>query len=124
MLRIGIDIVEIKRMKNVLRADDGAFLNRVFTKCEISNSVGFSDPVEYYCLLFAFKECFVKAKGVGFSSLAKPKYIEVKFAREKKATNPALGKINIYFKNRKAHLIKAEYLKFKGNIACGIIVNF
>ena len=61
MLSVGVDIVEIDRMARIIDNGDDAFLNRVFTAYEIRRSKKFSLKAEYYAMIFAFKESFVKA---------------------------------------------------------------
>lgn len=124
MLGIGIDIVNLQRMKNVLSEDDGTFLEKVFTKHEIVNSKVTNDVVEYFSLLFAFKESFVKARGSGFTSLTVPKDIETRFMRGKKFKTPVFKNISIYFKNKKINLVTAKYCKFKNNIVCEVLIDF
>lgn len=123
-LGIGIDIVDINRMRNVLKGNGEAFLNKVFTKYEILNSKELIDAAEYFSLLFAFKESFVKAKGSGFTSLTKPKYIEARLMLNKKLKSAALNNISMYFKNKKVNLISAKYFKFCNNVICELIIDF
>lgn len=67
---IGTDIVDIKRMKEAVQKE--AFLKRVFTEKEISRS---GKKPETYAGIFAAKEAFVKAVGVGFK--IDPRNVEV-----------------------------------------------
>ncbi len=124
VLGIGIDIVDLNRMRNALNGDDGTFLNKVFTRYEVLNSKELIDAAEYFSLLFAFKESFVKAKGSGFTNLTRPKYIETRFMRDKKFNTAALSNISMYFKNKKVNLINAKYFKFKDNVVCELIIDF
>lgn len=67
---IGTDIVDIKRMRSAIEKE--AFLKKVFTDGEISRC---GKNAEAYAGVFAAKEAFVKAVGVGFR--LNPKSIEV-----------------------------------------------
>ena len=60
----GVDIVENKRIKNSLKNRN--FINRIFTKNEISKSKKLNNKTNYYAKRFAAKEAFVKALGEGF----------------------------------------------------------
>ena len=60
----GVDIVENKRIRNSLKNKN--FINRVFTKNEISSSKKLINKTNYYAKRFAAKEAFVKALGEGF----------------------------------------------------------
>ena len=60
----GVDIVENKRIKNSLKNKN--FINRIFTKNEISKSKKLNNKTNYYAKRFAAKEAFVKALGEGF----------------------------------------------------------
>ena len=62
----GVDIVENKRIKNSLKNKN--FINRIFTKNEISQSKKINNKTNYYAKRFAAKEAFVKALGEGFRS--------------------------------------------------------
>lgn len=124
MLGIGIDIVDIDRMRNLLNGDDGSFLNKVFTKREIFNSRQFKDTAEYFSILFAFKESFVKAKGLGFTSFTKPKHIEARVINKKISKASILMSISVYFKNHRVNFVNVECFKFNNNIVCGLIVEF
>ena len=84
---IGVDIVDNKRFKNLVK--DTKFINRTFSKKEISNSKKISNKINFYSKRFAAKESFAKALGTGFrnglnfkdveilnNNLGKPYYLE------------------------------------------------
>lgn len=60
---IGIDIVRIERMKTVVEKWGQRFLNRVFTKSEISYCYDKKEPYLSLAVRFAAKEALVKAVG-------------------------------------------------------------
>lgn len=60
---IGIDIVEIKRVKNLLKKYGKSFLNRTFTKKEIEYCHNKPNPAQHYAGRFAAKEALIKALG-------------------------------------------------------------
>lgn len=125
MLGIGIDIVDIRRMRNIINVDDKAFINRVFTEREILCSRNSKDRAEYFSFLFTFKESFVKARGSGFTSFAKPKHIEVRFVHNSPGCEKAaLEGINAHFKKKKINLISLKYFRVGHNLVCGLIADF
>ena len=60
----GVDIIENERIKKSLKIK--GFVNRIFTKNEIKNSIKLKNKINYFAKRFAAKEAFVKALGQGF----------------------------------------------------------
>ena len=87
---IGVDIVDNKRFTNLVK--DKKFINRTFSKMEISNSKKISNKINFYSKRFAAKESFAKALGTGFRNGLNFKDVEV--------LNNDLGK-PYYLKNTK-----------------------
>ena len=98
----GVDIVDNKRIQKSLKIK--GFIDRIFTKNEIKDSLKSINKVSFFAKRFAAKEAFVKAIGIGFRNNINFSDIEVK--------NNGKGKplINIS-KNIK------KYLKKKFNIS-------
>lgn len=63
---IGIDIIEVARIKKVLEKNP-AFKEKVFTKHEIEYCESKADPGLSYSVRFAAKEAFMKAMGTGWN---------------------------------------------------------
>jgi holo-[acyl-carrier protein] synthase len=122
MLGVGVDIVNIDRMRKILNRDNGSFLKRVFTRKEILNARKFEDEAEYFSKVFAFKESFAKAKGCGFRNVM-PNDIEVWLSGGLKSCISLSRKIKAYFKKKKITLIDIEYLKIENNIICRLIAD-
>ncbi len=80
MIKTGIDIVEINRIKKNLEKNDG-FLTRIFTEKEIEYIRGKNYRAETVAGMFAAKEAYSKFLGTGFSGISL-KDIEV-YHREK-----------------------------------------
>ena len=59
---IGLDIVEVQRIRRIIRRTPG-FLQRVFTKDEIAYCRAHKDPWPHYAVRFAAKEAVWKALG-------------------------------------------------------------
>jgi len=60
---VGIDIVEISRLKQAIDRWGDVFLNRVFTKKEIAYSMQKRFPFQHLAARFAAKESIIKAFG-------------------------------------------------------------
>ena len=64
---IGIDLVNIPRLRDVIARWDDKFLRRVFTDAEIAYCRARRDPVPHFAARFAAKEAGMKALGTGLS---------------------------------------------------------
>lgn len=64
---IGVDIVEISRLRAALDRQKERFLRRVFTPAEQEYCAGHRDPVPHFAVRFAAKEALFKAIGTGWS---------------------------------------------------------
>jgi holo-[acyl-carrier protein] synthase len=62
---IGTDIVNIKRMKKILKNNGARFRNKIFSKSEINYCEKKRNPASFYAKRFAAKEAFSKALGTG-----------------------------------------------------------
>lgn len=62
---IGIDIVEIDRIRSLIKRYGDRFVERVFAPCEVSYCLNKKDPARSFAARFAVKEAFVKALGTG-----------------------------------------------------------
>ncbi|MFT6077146.1 MAG: holo-[acyl-carrier protein] synthase [Myxococcota bacterium] len=68
IIGIGVDIVEISRIKDSIERFGEKFVERVFTKGEILNAEKKANQnikISYYAKRFAAKEAFSKAIGLG-----------------------------------------------------------
>ncbi len=61
-MKIGIDIVEIQRLREKL-SKNPALTNKLFSEEEIKYCRGFSDPYPHFAGTFASKEAFIKTLG-------------------------------------------------------------
>ncbi len=97
----GIDIVRVKRIKEVVKKWDRAFLEKVFTEKELSYCLSKKDPFQSLAARFACKEAFIKAikdsRGILF------KDIEVR--------NKNNGEPRIEVSKRLAKILKAKGVK-------------
>ena len=77
---LGVDIVEIERMKRILERNP-SFSQRVFSEAECAYCDKSSNPATHYALRFAAKEAVVKALGTGFADGIGVRDIEVERAK-------------------------------------------
>ena len=95
ILGIGVDIVEIKRLKKSIKNKN--FLSRLFTLLEIKNSKLIKDKSIYFSKKFAAKESFSKALGTGFRNGLNFKDVEI--------LNDNLGKPYLKLNNKTKKII-------------------
>ncbi len=67
MYNIGVDLVNINRIKRLLERDKDAFLNKIFNKKEIDYIIKSNYKVETISGMFATKEAVSKAFKTGIS---------------------------------------------------------
>jgi len=90
---VGIDMVEIARLKQAVDKWGDVFLNRVFNKKELAYSMQKRFPYQHLAARFAAKEAVIKAFG---NSLVTFKDIEI--------VNDKFGKPSCRIRNRKNHI--------------------
>lgn len=95
---IGVDMVEIGRVRKLLEQDNG-FIERMFTAREIAYCESKYFKAQHYAARFTAKEAFFKALGTGFRDGMSWQDVEV--------DNDELGKPQIL-------LTAAALKKFKG----------
>jgi holo-[acyl-carrier protein] synthase len=93
---IGVDIVDNKRFKNLIK--DKKFINRIYSKKEISASKKKLNKINFFSKRFAAKESFAKALGTGFRNKLNFKDIEI--------VNDNLGKPFYLINNKIKQIIK------------------
>ncbi|MGB9697243.1 MAG: holo-ACP synthase [Ignavibacteria bacterium] len=74
---IGIDIIDIKRIKTVIEKYGERFFERILTEEEIKYCKSFSKPDLHFAGRFAAKEAYSKSIGTGISKDFKWKDIEI-----------------------------------------------
>jgi holo-[acyl-carrier protein] synthase len=67
ILGLGVDIIEIERIRKVIAEQGEAFLRRVFTDNEVAYCGVKADPAQHYAARFAAKEAVSKALATGWS---------------------------------------------------------
>ena len=84
---VGVDLVQISRMRDVIARWQERFLRRVFTEQEIAYCQSRRDPVPHFAARFAAKEAGLKALGTGLSLGVSWRELEV---RRERGGPPAL----------------------------------
>jgi holo-[acyl-carrier protein] synthase len=74
---VGVDIVEVYRIKKAAERWGDRFIHRVFTPWEINYCSSKSFPEQSYAARFAVKEAVLKAIGTGLNKGAKWTSIEI-----------------------------------------------
>ena len=95
----GVDIVKNQRIEKALK--NKKFLNRIYSKKEISASKKIKNKVNFFAKRFAAKEAFVKALGLGFRSHINYKDIFV--------VNNIYGKPKLIINNKLKLMMKKKF---------------
>jgi len=74
---IGIDIIDIKRIKKIIERYGDRFYTRILTEKEIEYCKSFSKPDLHFAGRFASKEAYSKSIGTGISKDFRWKDIEI-----------------------------------------------
>jgi holo-[acyl-carrier protein] synthase len=67
MSLIGVDLIEVARVRSAISRYDGRFLNRIYTQEEVESCAARATRYLAYAARFAAKEAFFKALGTGLS---------------------------------------------------------
>ncbi len=102
ILGIGVDVIENKRIKNLMK--NKKFILRTFGKKELELSKRSLNKVNYFAKRFAAKEALAKAIGTGFRNNLNFRNIEI--------LNNTLGK-PYYFKSNKINDMIKKRFKIK-----------
>lgn len=74
---IGVDVVDVLRLRNTLAEQGKAFLDKVFTDKEVAYCQGKRNPHEHFAARFAAKEAVGKAMQTGWGGHFRWKDVEV-----------------------------------------------
>ena len=92
ILGIGIDIVEVKRVEDILRKWGAGFLKKVFLPEEIAYCRKKKFPAQHYAARIAVKEAIFKAFGEGWTEKIGWKDVHVKRSRKGQPRVELVGK--------------------------------
>ncbi len=67
IIGLGIDLVDLRRLRKTVERFGDRFLDRIFTKEEVESSRRMADPIPSLAGKFAAKEAAMKALGTGYS---------------------------------------------------------
>lgn len=76
-LAVGIDLVDVPRIRDLLAKHGERFISRTFTESEAAYCSRCADPAIHFAARFAAKEAVAKALGTGFSDGISWQEIEV-----------------------------------------------
>ncbi len=74
---IGVDIIEIQRIRESIASSDRLFIEKVFTDGEIAYCQGKHDAAQHFAARFAAKEAVSKALATGWTGAFRWKDVEV-----------------------------------------------
>ena len=74
---IGVDVVDVRRMKKTLAEQGNAFKKKVFTEQEVEYCIAKKNPHEHFAARFAAKEAVGKAMQTGWHGQFRWKDVEV-----------------------------------------------
>lgn len=74
---IGIDIIEIERIKKSITKFDDLFLNKIYTQTELDYCQSKKNKYQHFAARFAAKEAIAKALATGWSKGFRWKDIEI-----------------------------------------------
>jgi holo-[acyl-carrier protein] synthase len=77
MNSVGVDLVEIHRIRETIERWNGKFVKRIFTPGEIEFCEGRRNPYQSYAARFAAKEAILKAIGTGMYGGVRWKDMEI-----------------------------------------------
>lgn len=98
---IGIDVVEIYRMKKVINEWGNFFLEKVFTESELKYAQTKKNFVQHLAARFAAKEAVAKAISTGWSGIFRWKDVEVSNDVSGKPLIALYGKLKEHFSENK-----------------------
>lgn len=78
---VGVDLVEIARIRRAMERWQDRFLRRVFTADELAYALRRRDPAEHLAARFAAKEATLKALGTGLTMGVRWREMEVRRGR-------------------------------------------
>ncbi|MBS1518896.1 MAG: holo-ACP synthase [Bacteroidetes bacterium] len=103
VLGLGIDIIEVKRIRKIMEDYGDRFLKRILTDSEINYCMKFSKPELHLAGRFASKEAYSKSIGTGIGKSFSWKDIEI--------LNDERGKPFV------VHIKDTEYANYKFQIS-------
>ncbi len=101
---IGVDIVDVKRMKEALDAQGNALMKKMFTEREVAYCKSKKNSHEHFAARFAAKEAVSKAMKTGWSGKFRWKDVEVVNERSGEPRIILYGHVATILKKSSVHL--------------------
>jgi holo-[acyl-carrier protein] synthase len=102
---IGIDIIEVARIRKAYKKFGKRFLDGIYTEREQEFSLKHNDPGERLAARWAAKEAFLKALGTGFiPGVIRWRDVEIIDNERSRPTVKVYGKPAVLLGDRKVHL--------------------
>jgi holo-[acyl-carrier protein] synthase len=98
---VGVDIIEIQRLKAVWKSRGRRFLDRIFTQAEKDYCLSKKDPAPHLAARFAAKEALLKAVGAEVRGLFKWPEISVSRRADEPPAIILAGRAAAYFKRHR-----------------------
>lgn len=121
ILGIGVDIIEIDRIKNVIDRFDGRFLNKIYTENEINYCINKANKYQHFAARFAAKEAIYKALSETEQKIASWKNIEVFNQNNGLPIVKTYGKLKEYLSDDKE--IKLSISHSENYVVCFAVIN-
>lgn len=101
---IGIDLIEVKRIRRALERHPQRFRLRIFSNAEVAFCETLADKYLSYAARFAAKEAFSKALGTGLRGAIAWRDIEVRDNERSRPTIATSGRAAELLAGRRVHL--------------------
>jgi holo-[acyl-carrier protein] synthase len=120
VLGVGVDIIEIQRIKNVIDRFESKFLNKIFTDNEIEYCINKVNKYQHFAARFAAKEAIYKALTETGQKIATWKNIEVFNQKNGLPIVKTYGKLKEYLAKDKE--IKLSISHSDNYVVCFVII--
>ncbi len=121
ILGIGVDIIEIDRIKSVIDRFDRRFLNKIYTENEIDYCINKANKYQHFAARFAAKEAIYKALSEAEQKIASWKNIEVFNQNNGLPIVKTYGKLKEYLSDDKE--IKLSISHSENYVVCFAVIN-
>jgi holo-[acyl-carrier protein] synthase len=120
VIGLGIDIIEIERIKESIEKFGERFLNKVFTENEIKYCLAKGNKYQHFAARFAAKEAVSKALATGWNKDFNWKNVEIMNEPSGMPTVTLKGKLEDFLKPDKE--LKISMSHSRDNVACVAII--
>jgi holo-[acyl-carrier protein] synthase len=101
---VGIDLVEVARIRDSFARFGARFSRRIYTESEIAFCETLADKFPSYAARFAAKEAFSKALGTGLRGIISWREIQVNDNERSRPSVTVTGRAKAFLANRRVHL--------------------